>query len=198
MPGNAERLKALENVILMTSDSENVLTAVVAGVAVEEAVALIHVDQDHGLLHHIVETRDRLRDEEEGHHPEVHRHAAIETCMSLEDERAGGQTMVGIGQFRDRHQLVAMGTVQVLVVEVREMEGQWVDQSLVLCHVLCLALSVARHHGHARLRVDENPLVDCQDHLREVDRLGGSAEGQGQGHQAKVLVAAGVEARVEA
>lgn len=108
----------------MILDSENVLTAVVVGVAVEEAVALILVDQDHDPLHHIVETRDPLRDGEEGHPLEVRRRAATETCMFLEDEKAGGQSMGGIGQFRDRLHPVAMGRVQVLVVEVKEMEGQ--------------------------------------------------------------------------
>ena len=182
----------------MTSDSENVLTAVVVGVEVEEAVALIHVDQDHSLLHHIVETRDRLRDGEEGHLPEVHRHAAIEMCISLEDEKVGGQIMVGIGQFRGRHQLVVMGRVKAQVVEIKGMADRRVDQSLALYPVLCPDLSVARRHDQGRLHVDENPPADCPDRLREIDRPGGSAEGQGQGHQAEVLVAAGVEVRVEA
>jgi hypothetical protein len=140
-PGNAERLRALENVMWMISDSENVLTAVVVGVAVEEAEALIHADQDQGHLHHIVETRDRLRDDEEIHRAETRRHAGTETCMFQEREEVAGQVMVGTGQFRDRRQLevvdMAGEQVQVQVVEVNAMEDQRRDQSL--------ALSVARH-----------------------------------------------------
>lgn len=70
----------------MISDSENVLTAVVAGAAVEGAVALIHADQDQGRLHHIVETLDRLRDGEEIRRSEARRHAVTETCMFPEEK----------------------------------------------------------------------------------------------------------------
>ena len=153
----------------MISDSENVLTAVVVGVAVEEAVALIHADQDQGRLHHIVGTRDRLRDDEEIHRAETRRHAATETCMFQEEEEVVGQVMVGTGQFRDRRRLEAVDTAgaQVQVVEVNAVEDQRRDQSLAQL----LVLSVARHQDQGHLPVDENLPAGYQGHLHEVGRL---------------------------
>ena len=90
----------------MTSDSENVLTVVVAEAVAAEVVAMILGDQDRGRLHHIVEIRGLPHGEDGIPHRENYHHAGIETCTSPKDEAqevVGGRAMDATGQSRDPH-----------------------------------------------------------------------------------------------
>lgn len=148
----------------MISDSENVLTAVVAEAAVVEAVALIRADQDQGHLGHIAETRDRLPADEEIRHPEARRRGATETCMFQAEEEVAKQTMVEIDQPRDLHHtgVVDMVGAQGQAVEVNGMEDRRRGQPRGHAR----GLSVGRHQDQGRLHVDGSLRGDCRGRLR--------------------------------
>ncbi len=81
------------------------LTAVVAGAVVEEAVALMREDQDRGHPYVIVEIPDLLRGEEEIRRPEDRRPGVIEMCMCLwEEEREVGGLVIETDHSRGRRQ----------------------------------------------------------------------------------------------
>ena len=89
------------------------LTAVVAGVAAEEAVALIRAGRDPGHLHHIVEIQDLLRVEEETPRLETLRHAVeILTSPEVEviekGEVVGSRVMAARGHTRGRRRAEAI------------------------------------------------------------------------------------------
>jgi hypothetical protein len=153
----------------MISDSENVLTAVVAEAAVEEAVALIRADQDQGRLHHIVGTRDHLPDDEETRRQEEHHHAATEMSMFQEEEEMAEQKVVGTGQSPDHRQreVVVMVGAQGQVVGVSGMGDHQRVQSLDHARARLVGRSLDQGHLH----VDENLQGGCRGHLREADHL---------------------------
>jgi hypothetical protein len=182
-----------------------VLTAVVAGVAAEEAVALIRAGRDPGHLHHIVEIQDLLRDDEETPRLETLRHAVeILTSRVVEVEEkgevVGGRAMVARGHTRGPHRAEAIVDMdeEPEQAEVDQDEGvrrrdqlpvQSLDQGVDLNQ------DPHRHDGAGRLAdFQDLPQPTEAGRLRLDENAGDPRQGPGrQALPAEVPIEAGAE-----